>query len=400
MNSELVGWSFVGVPVLIGLYAYIGYPLALATVVRIGQWRGEERHGPATDTGTDWPSVTILVPAYNEADQIRSKLENVLELDYPHDRLHVLVVSDASTDGTDEIVRDLRDRGVQLVRLEQRSGKSAAENAARAYIRGDIVVTTDAGVRIAPDGLRPLIRAFAGSDVGVAAGRDVSVPDSEEEVGPGEAGYVGYEMWVRDLETRLGTIVGAGGSYYAARRSVFMQEVPEEFSRDFAAALVARLQGLRSVSVSAARCRIPPSGSLRAEFRRKVRTMARGLRTLWHYRAVANPFRYGRFAVFLLSHKFARWVVYPAVLLVPVGLLFLGGDHPLTVGTALTAAIGGAVGGAALTWPDERSLPVPLAAAGYVLVAGAAGLQAWAEALAGAGHAVWEPTRRQTTDAS
>lgn len=391
---ETLGTALVALPLLLVLYAYGGYPLLLALVAGMQRFssRTEPRGG---DVGNDdWPYVTILVPAYNEASQIRSKLENVLALDYPSDRRHVLVVSDASDDGTDEIVAEFSDRGVELLRLPERAGKSAAENAAREHVRGEVVVTTDAGVRIARDGLKPLIRSFSDPSVGVAAGRDVSVGDGEGEVGPGESRYVGYEMWVRSLETELGTIVGAGGSYYGVRAALFRQEVPDDLSRDFAASLVAHQHGFRSVSIPAARCRVPSSRSLRDEFRRKVRTMARGLQTLWHYRDVANPFRHGRFAVFLLSHKLARWAVYPALPLALVGVVLLGLDHVLTYLIGGGALLGLGLGGTALAWPDQKKLPALLAGAGYLMVATMAGLSAWIEALRGQRLAVWEPTRR------
>lgn len=391
---ESLAATLIAAPLALALYAYVAYPLSLAAVASLQRFTDRGRPDGGEGGDSDWPHLTILIPAYNEASQIRSKLENVLGLEYPPERRHVLVVSDASDDGTDEIVREFSDRGVELVRLSERGGKSAAENAARPHVRGELVVTTDAGVRIVRDGLRPLVRVFADPTIGVAAGRDVSVGDGSGEVGPGESGYVGYEMWVRSLETKLSTIVGAGGSYYGTRTALFRQEVPDHLSRDFAAALVARQHGYRSVSVPEARCRVPRSRSLRAEFRRKVRTMARGLRTLWHYRDTANPFRHGRFAIFLLSHKLARWAVYPASLLLLPGLILLGQDHVLTSLIVGGALLGAGLGGAAIVWPEHRTLPTPFAAAGYLLVSGMAGLWAWVEAVRGARFAVWEPTRR------
>ena len=125
-----------------------------------------------------------------------------------------------------------------------------------------------------------------------------------------EAGYVGYEMWIRDLETRVGTIVGASGCFYGSRRCVHSEPLPAGLSWDFAAALKARLQGYRSVSVPEAICVVPRAAKIQTELTRKARTMARGLATLFYFRALMNPFEYGGFALMLISHKLLRWLPY------------------------------------------------------------------------------------------
>ncbi|MFW6192809.1 MAG: glycosyltransferase family 2 protein, partial [Gemmatimonadota bacterium] len=298
------------------LYAYVGYPALLKLLTSV---RG--RYEIAAEDPQEWPLVSISLPAYNEEDVIGDTLENLLSLEYPEDRLQIVVVSDASTDRTDEIVRSYRDRGVELVRLEGRAGKTAAENAAVPHLLGDIVVNTDASTRIVPGSLRPLVRTFEDPSVGVASGRDRSVGAGDGDPLRGESRYVGYEMAVRDLETGFGTLVGASGCLYAARRELHKELVPEELSRDFIAALHAREKGYRAVSVPDAEAVVPRAASLGAEFRRKVRTMARGLDSLWFKREMLDPFRYGRFAWMLASHKLARWMV-PATL--PWALVGLG----------------------------------------------------------------------------
>src|SRR5436305_381107 len=179
------------------LYTYLGYPTLLKLV-------GSRRRAPRrTAPPAEWPSISITIPVHNEAEVIAGTLERILELDYPAERRQILVVSDASSDGTDKIVSGLADRGVELLRLPERRGKTAAENAARAHLRGTIIVNTDASVRIALQALKPLVAAFADPTVGVASGRDVSVARVGAEANAGESTYVGYEMGVRDLETRV-----------------------------------------------------------------------------------------------------------------------------------------------------------------------------------------------------
>lgn len=386
------GVLLLSLPLLVGGYAYILYPVLLRALAR-GRW------GPPVAAREDtWPFVTITVPAYNEERAIAGTLDRILQLEYPAGRRQVLVISDASTDRTDEIVRGYAGRGVELIRLPKRGGKTAAENAARSHIRGEIVVNTDASVRLHPRSLQPLIAAFRDPTVGVASGRDVSVARQAVDANVGETGYVGYEMWVRDLETRAGGIVGASGCYYASRKALHMELVPEALSRDFAAPLVARERGLRSVSVNDAVCYVPRAASLRREYRRKVRTMSRGLQTLFYKRHLLNPLRHGRFAWMLLSHKLARWLVPWSVVASVAGVVCLAVAAPVLglVAAAMTI-LAAAVAVAAWYWPEER-IPRVVATPAYVVWGVLAGIHAWVSALRGDLTPTWEPTRREVVE--
>jgi cellulose synthase/poly-beta-1,6-N-acetylglucosamine synthase-like glycosyltransferase len=376
-------------PFVLAGYAYVVYPLILRVLAL-----GRPAPAPTAETAT-WPFITITLPAYNEARSIAATLENLLSADYPADRREILVISDASTDDTDAIVHRYADRGVRLLRLGTRGGKTAAENAAGREARGDIIVNTDASVRVLPDAIKPLVRAFADPTVGVASGRDVSVGDAEVEGNQGESGYVGYEMTLRAWETRVGSIIGASGCFYGIRRVVHDTAFPDALSRDFASVLLARREGYRSVSVDSARCIVPRTVSLEAEFRRKIRTMARGLSTLWYLRALLDPVRYGLFAFMLASHKLARWLVYAALPVAAIGLIALA-----TTSRAAAIVLAVAVAGTLLGWIGMRwratqgPVPRPLAFAGFALASALAGVLAWRDALAGKRRPIWDPTRR------
>jgi cellulose synthase/poly-beta-1,6-N-acetylglucosamine synthase-like glycosyltransferase len=375
-------------PAFVFGYAYVAYP-ALLWLLAAATRRRPLRPDPA-----EWPMVSISVPVYNEERQIRGLIESLLAIDYPRDRLQILIISDCSSDATDEIVREYRERGIELLRVPERKGKTAAEQAAHPHLRGEIVVNTDASIRIAPAAVRHLVRALQDPDVGVASGRDVSVGDAKTEGNQGESGYVGYEMWVRGLETRLGGIVGSSGSLYAIRAELHRTWLPEMLSRDFASALIAREHGYRAVSVDEATCVVPRTTSLAREYRRKVRTMARGLDTLWYKRHLMNPVRHGGFALKLVSHKLARWLVY---LLLPVSvfaLAYLAADSlaaRVVLGAALLVAV---LGTAGIRWPANRRVPRVFAIPGFVVAANLAGLLAWLEMFRNERHATWEPTRR------
>ncbi|MEO8634302.1 MAG: glycosyltransferase family 2 protein [Gemmatimonadales bacterium] len=385
-----IGLLLVLLPLGLMCYAYIGYPLLLRLV---GGFRP-----PSASLGdpTEWARISIVVPAYNEERAIRGTIESLLALDYPADRRQILVVSDASTDGTDAVVRSYADQGVELLRLPERGGKTAAENAALAHLTGQIIVNTDATIRILPPSLKPLIRVFQDPTVGVASGRDVSVGNIAEAANEGESGYVGYEMNVRSLETRMGSIVGASGCFYAIRLEVHERLVPSALSRDFASALTAREQGLRAVSVDEAICLVPRTSSLRREYRRKIRTMARGLETLWFKRHLLNPFRYRSFAWMLWSHKLVRWLVFLTAPLAPIGLALLSPSSWLAFGLLVAVGVATALGTVALIAPEGTPLPRLISTCGFVLASHIAGFLAWTKALRGELNPIWEPTRRST----
>jgi len=384
-ESVAIGFMILGFG--IALYAYAGYPvlLKLLSLVR--------SRPPLVREPVEWPSISVTIPAYNEERAIAATLDALLGTDYPAKRSQILVVSDGSTDRTDEIVRSYADRGVELLRIPVRAGKTAAENAAREHLRGDIVINTDASVRIAPGALKPLIARFADPQVGVASGRDVSVAQMDRDLNLGESGYVGYEMWVRDLETRVDSIVGASGCFYAIRRPLHMTLFPAALSRDFACALIARESGFRAVSVNEAVCYVPRIQSLRREYRRKVRTLTRGLETLWYKRSLLNPLRYGLFAWMLLSHKLIRWLAPWGLALAGLGWLLLAASLRswLMLGIFFVPLL---LAGGGWLWPEDRHAPRFVSMPAYVVSGIIAALDAWLRALRGELNPVWEPTRR------
>ncbi|HTY06461.1 MAG TPA: glycosyltransferase family 2 protein [Gemmatimonadales bacterium] len=381
------GWTLVATGAAIIVYPYLIYPVLLKI---IGAFM-PRLHEPAEPA--QWPMVSVTIPVYNEERQIRQKLERVLAWDYPKDRMQVLVVSDASTDRTDEIVKEFAPRGIELLRLPKRGGKTAAENATLPHLRGEIVVNSDAAIRVPDDSLRKLVIWFGNPTVGVASGRDRSVANLDGEANQGESGYVDYEMWVRGLETQVAGIVGASGCFYAIRKQLHQHLVPEALSRDFAAPLIARRHGYRSVSVDDAIALVPRTKSLKAEYRRKVRTMTRGLETLFYQRALLNPFKYGLFAWELWTHKLIRWLLPVGDLLVLIGLAMLGPVDPWAqaiVAVAVLVTLGGAIG---WWWPGDKP-PRVLATAAYLVSGNVAALQSWVSALRGDLNPIWEPTRR------
>jgi len=378
------------------MYTYVGYPLLLWLV---GYLRSPARTS-RRDAPVEWPTVSISIAAYNEEAQIRDLLESLLAIDYPTDRLQILITSDGSTDRTDEIVGEFAGRGVELLRMQERGGKTKAENAAAEALRGEIIVNTDASTRILPGSLKPLVRALQDPDVGCASGRDVSVAAAESDANRGESGYVGYEMAIRDLETRVSGIIGASGCFYAIRADLHRRPLPGSLSRDFAAALHAREFGFKAVSVNEATCLVPRGRSLRKEYSRKVRTIGRGMRTLYHKRHLLNPLHHAVFAWMLVSHKICRWALpwgaaAAFVALVVLSTSFLWARVLLALGS--TVLLLGLLG---WSLADRRELPRVLSAPAFLLAGNLAAAHALVRVLAGGHDALWEPTRRDVVRAN
>lgn len=384
----------VGLSIGLLVYAYAGYPLLLWIAGRLR--RRPARRDVADD---EWPVVSISIAAYNEEAQIRELIRSLLAIDYPRGRLQILITSDGSTDATDDVIREYESQGIELLRMPERGGKTKAENAASERLRGEIVVNTDASTRILPESLRPLIAAMLDATVGVASGRDVSVGSVDDDANRGESGYVGYEMTVRDLETRVRGIIGASGCFYAIRKDLHEVAIPGSLSRDFASALKAEEFGYRAVSVPAALCLVPRGQSLRKEYKRKVRTIARGMRTLWYKRRLMNPFRHPVFAWMLLSHKISRWALPWAALAALFALGALAPSRPWAgVLLALAAVV---LGLAAIGWAlaDRPRLPKIFSAPAFLLAGNVAAAHALLRVLGGGHDALWEPTRREVVKA-
>ena len=371
----------------ITIYSYALYPALLWIVSKV-----RRRHGVRATEPAEWPPVTITLPAYNAQETLRPVLEALVRTDYPADRRQILVVSDGSTDGTDDLVREYAAQGVELLRIEGRLGKTEIENRAFASIRGEIVVNTDASVTIDPQAVKKLVAALGDPDVGVASARDISVASVGAKGHASEAAYVGYEMWIRDLETAAEGIIGSSGCLYAVRAPLHRRELQGHLSRDFSSALWARLNGARAVSVRDAICFVPRAANMRIEFRRKIRTMSRGIQTLFYHGQLLDPFRYGLFAWFLWSHKLVRWLVPMALVTGAIAVVVLSRAGRVAVVAGLVLA---AVG---WWWPQNGRAPKLASVAAYFVSGSVAGLVAWKRALMREGAAVWEPTPRALAD--
>ena len=241
-------------------WTHVGYPLAAGLAARVRPRPVRARH---------WePRVAVIVAAYNEETVIERRLENLLELDYPADRLEIVVASDASTDRTDELVEAVaaNEPRVRLLACP-RGGKVAAQNRAVRESSGEVVAFSDANATWAPDALRRLVAALADPDVAYVCGRlQLQAADGSNREGL----YWRYELWLREQESRLGSVTGGNGSIYALRREDYA-EVDPRFGHDLAFPYLMVQRGRRAVYEPEAVAFEKPTPSNEAEYRRKVR---------------------------------------------------------------------------------------------------------------------------------
>ncbi len=275
------------------LYVLFGYPLLLGALSR---WL----HRPVRKSRQQ-PSVSVIIAVYNGERFIEDKLRSVLALEYPRDRIEILVASDGSSDRTEEMVEQLNAPGVRLLRLP-RGGKCAALNAAISRASGEILLLTDVRQTLAPGSLQLLVDCFADPAVGVVSGELVIRSGG----GPEEANvglYWRYEFWIRTHLSGLDSIFGASGSIYAIRRNLAVPLPADMLLDDVYLPLAAFFQGYRLIVEPAAHAFDYPT-SLDTEFRRKVRTLAGNYQILAAYPSLLGP--RNRMWVHFVSYKFGR----------------------------------------------------------------------------------------------
>ncbi len=298
-------------------YSYFLYPLILRMVP--SRYSQEVPHADSSAL----PALCLIIAAHNEEDRIREKLDNTLEIDYPRELLDIIVASDCSGDATDKIAGSYAERGIRLVRADERKGKEYAQLCAIRASKSEILVFSDVATRIPGDALRILASRFEDEQVGALSSEDRFV--STDGRVAGEGAYVKYEMWLRRLESGRAGLVGLSGSFFAARR-----EVCEDWDiyspSDFNTALNCAKQGMVAVTcpeVVGIYMDVKDPG---LEYRRKMRTVIRGVTAIARHPEVLNPFRMGMFAFQVWSHKIMRWGVPWFMLLFAIATLMLQGQ--------------------------------------------------------------------------
>lgn len=336
------------------------------------------------------PSVSVIIVAHNEAADIAAKILNTLEIHYPKDKLEIIAGSDGSEDRTVEIIRSFAQQGVLLVESVERRGKHHIQMLARGISRGEILVFTDASIRVEPQVLLRMVSHFADPCVGCVCSVD-QIFDPREGW-KGEHFYVTGEMGLRQLEAQVGSLVSLSGALFAARREVTVGWHPD-MSSDFFLALHAVERGYHSVIDPDCRALLGMVKSQKAELTRKVRTIVHGLVVLFAHLHLLNVFRYGIFSWQLISHKLFRWLLPFAFLgaLISNILLWNAGTFYKVF---LLMQLAGCLAGSLSNAGGVLAKLAVFKLAGFIVVGNVATLIAWWTFCRGEKLVTWEPTRR------
>jgi glycosyltransferase involved in cell wall biosynthesis len=252
------------------------------------------------------PSVSFIITAYNEEARIKQKIDNSLAQDYPKNKLEIIIASDCSSDRTDEIVKSFKDKGVKLVRAPERKGKENAQKHAVDAAIGKIIVFSDVATILKPNAISNIVDNFKDASIGCVSSEDKFI-DKDGNVS-GEGAYVKYEMFLRKLESKINTLVGLSGSFFAARREV-CKNWAIDLQSDFNTLLNSIKLDLKGISDPSSIGYYQNIADEKKEFNRKVRTVLRGISVLMRNLSLLNPFKYRLFSWQLFSHKLCRWFV-------------------------------------------------------------------------------------------
>lgn len=297
-------------------YVYLGYPLVVYLLAR-------RKSIPVFKNPIE-PAVTILIAAYNEADSIVATITNKLALDYPPDKLEIIVVSDGSTDGTDRIVEDFKEPNVKLVRQVPRAGKTSALNLAVPMAAGEVIVFSDANSLYDSKALRRLVANFADSRVGYVTGKMMYTNPDGTLIGDGCSAYMKYENFLRAAESELGSVVGVDGGIDAMRKELY-QPMNADQLPDFVQPLKVVTQGYRVVFEPEAFLKEAALKTSQDEYRMRVRVSLRAFWALYDMRHLLFFSGSPLFSWQLWSHKLLRYLCFLFLLTAFFSNLFLLG---------------------------------------------------------------------------
>ncbi len=365
-------------------YTYLGYPFLLWLLAH------RQRVDPVI---SDLPTVTIITAAYDEAPGIGETVLNKLALEYPAERLQILIVSDGSEDGTDDVVNAIaaaHPGRVRLLRQEPRRGKTSALNLAVTHATGEILVFSDANSIYEPQALRELVRGFADPAVGYITGKMVYTNEDGSVNGDGCTAYMRYENLLRSWETVVGSVVGVDGGIDAVRRSLYRPMNADQLP-DFVLPLRVVEQGYRVAYEPRAVLREPALADSSQEYRMRVRVSLRAIWALFELRHLFNPFRFPGFSWQLASHKLMRYLAFLPQLLVLVTNVALIDEGPLfrllLAGQVLFYVL------AAVGWSASRGGRsfAPATAAYYLTLLNTACAHAFVRFVRGEKQVLWKP---------
>ncbi len=380
---EIVFWFSAGII----LYVYVIYPLVLSLVAR---------RRDTTPLLSITPRVSLLISAYNESGIIEHKLRNALSLDYPRDLLDIVVISDCSDDGTDELVAKYAPHGVRLLRQPQRLGKSSGLNLGVAQAFGEILVFSDANAIYEHHAIPCLVRHFADPQVGYVVGNARYTEGAGQPASAkSESLYWKLETWLKEKESQFGSVVGGDGAIYAIRRELFTPLEPTDIS-DFLNPLQIIVRGYRGVYEPHAISYEEPADTFEKEFARKIRIVSRSLNALRRAPAVLLPWKQPRHWLALVSHKVLRWLAPVFLALIFLASLLL---WPIFIYrlTAFLQAVSYVLAASGWAIRRHRKVPNVLLLPYYFCLVNLASLLGLVKFVRGSLSPTWQTIRQQTS---
>lgn len=373
--------------IMLALYIYLGYFLLVILLGKLMQKKVKKADIE--------PSVALMIAAYNEERSIAKKIENSLTLDYPKDKFKIIVVSDGSTDRTDDIVKSYADRGVELIRVEGRVGKTEARNVAVRSVKEEIIIFSDATTKYRTDIVRKLVRNFADQTVGMVTGHLIYQDGDDTQMGLGQKLYWKYESLIKKSQTEMGTLTGSVGCVTAFRTGLYTP-LPDNIIEDFTGPLMMVMKGFRVVYEEEAICFEETTTKSSNEWSMRVRVIRGGMTGLLFAKKILNPFQYPLASFQLISHKVLRWMVpLFMIFFATVTLQAVLADPEYLIGQLLLIIQVLFYGSAALAFLlEKKGIHLKITAIPfYFVVVNLAALVAMFKMLNHTLEATWEPQR-------
>lgn len=309
---EIIFW----LSLLIVFYTFLGYGIVLYLLVRIRRLLKGKRMAPGLDQ--DFPTLTLVIAAYNEESIIEEKVADTLRLSYPEGKLRLIFVTDGSSDRTPDLVA--RYPQIKLMHTPVRSGKILAMHRAMDEVDTEVVVFTDANTFLNKEALLLIARHYADASVGAVSGEKRVMQDALSDATAGEGFYWKYESTLKKWDSELYSVVGAAGELFSVRRSLYRPVQPDTILDDFMISMQIAEKGYRIVYEPDAYASELSSENIKEELKRKVRIAAGGIQSIFRLKKLLNPFHDPLLSFQYVSHRVLRWTVTPFLMILALVL--------------------------------------------------------------------------------
>lgn len=323
---EIFFWVLLGII----FYTYIGYGIVLFILVKLKRVFVKNKDKVS---GEKLPEITLLIPAYNEKDYVKQKIENSLSLNYPKNKLKIAWVTDGSNDGTNKLVEQFE--GIGVYHKDERKGKINAMNRVMPYVDTPIVVFSDANTNLGVDSIMHIANCFKNPKVGCVSGeKRIIEKDADAAAGAGEGLYWKYESTLKKWDAELYSAVGAAGELFAIRTELYNEVEPDTLLDDFIISLRVAKKGYTIQYNPEAYAIETASADVGEELKRKIRISAGGIQSVIRLRALLNIFKYGVLSFQYISHRVLRWTLTPLclILLIPASAILAINEGILSFG--------------------------------------------------------------------